>query len=86
MVINKSGVAIRMPISDIRTMGRATQGVKLIELQKRQDSIAFSCIVPKDEEQPEMPQEQGDSADSETIEQPAEAENNQQSAEAENNE
>lgn len=51
MLVNKSGTAIRMPISDIRTMGRATQGVKLIELQKRQDSIAFNCIVPKEDEQ-----------------------------------
>lgn len=57
MLVNKSGVAIRMPISDIRTMGRATQGVKLIELQKRQDSIAFGCIVPKEEAQPEVPAE-----------------------------
>ncbi len=51
MLVNKSGTVIRMPISDIRVMGRATQGVKLIDLQKRQDSIAFGCIVPKEEEQ-----------------------------------
>ncbi|MBR3648129.1 MAG: DNA gyrase subunit A [Paludibacteraceae bacterium] len=51
MLINKSGVAIRMPISDIRVMGRATQGVKLIELQKRNDEIAFGCIVPKQEDE-----------------------------------
>ena len=54
MLVNKSGTVIRMPISDIRVMGRATQGVKLIELQKRQDSIAFECIVPKDDEQEEQ--------------------------------
>lgn len=57
MLINKSGVAIRMPISDIRVMGRATQGVKLIELSKRNDSIAFGCIVPKEEEQPVVTEE-----------------------------
>ena len=51
MLINKSGVAIRMPIDQIRVMGRATQGVKLIELQKRNDEIAFGCIVPKQEEE-----------------------------------
>ena len=51
MLVNKSGTAIRMPISDISVMGRATQGVKLIELQKRQDAIAFGCVVPKEEEQ-----------------------------------
>jgi len=51
MLINKSGVAIRMPINSIRVMGRATQGVKLIELQKRNEEIAFGCIVPKQEEE-----------------------------------
>lgn len=50
MLINKSGTAIRMAMSDIRVMGRATQGVKLIELQKRNDTLSFGCIVPKDEE------------------------------------
>ncbi len=51
MLINKSGTAIRMPMESIRVMGRATQGVKLIELQKRNDELAFGCIVPKDEEE-----------------------------------
>jgi len=50
MLINKSGTAIRMAMSDIRVMGRATQGVKLIELQKRNDTLVFGCTVPKDEE------------------------------------
>lgn len=49
MLINKSGTAIRMAMSDIRVMGRATQGVKLVELQKRNDQLMFSCIVPKDD-------------------------------------
>ena len=51
MLINKSGGAIRMAIDSIRVMGRATQGVKLIELQKRNDEIAYGCIVPKQEEE-----------------------------------
>ena len=50
MLITKSGTAIRMDISTIRVMGRATQGVKLIELQKRNDTLMFGCIVPKNEE------------------------------------
>ena len=50
MLINKSGTAIRMAMDTIRVQGRATQGVKLIELQKRNDELAFGCIVPKDEE------------------------------------
>ncbi len=50
MLINKSGTAIRMAMSDIRVMGRATQGVKLIELHKRNDHLMFGCVVPKGEE------------------------------------
>jgi len=45
MIINKSGIAIRMHVSDIRTMGRATQGVRLINLEKRNDEIASVCKV-----------------------------------------
>ncbi|MBR1922760.1 MAG: DNA gyrase subunit A [Paludibacteraceae bacterium] len=50
MLITKSGTAIRMAMDTIRVMGRATQGVKLIELQKRNDTLMFGCIVPKDED------------------------------------
>ena len=53
MLITKSGTAIRMDISTIRQTGRAAQGVKLIELQKRNDSLMSGCIVPKDEEENE---------------------------------
>jgi DNA gyrase subunit A len=45
MIINKSGITIRLKISDIRTMGRATQGVRLINLEKRNDQIAAVCKV-----------------------------------------
>ena len=45
MIINKSGILIRMKISDVRVMGRATQGVKLINLAKKNDSIASVCKV-----------------------------------------
>jgi DNA gyrase subunit A len=45
MIINKSGITIRLKISDIRTMGRATQGVRLINLEKRNDEIASVCKV-----------------------------------------
>ena len=51
MLMTKSGTAIRMDISTIRVAGRATQGVKLIELQKRNDSLMSGCIVPKEEEE-----------------------------------
>jgi len=49
MIINKSGIAIRMAVEDLRVMGRATQGVKLINL-KGEDSIAAVAKVMKDED------------------------------------
>lgn len=49
MIINKSGITIRVAVSDIRLTGRATQGVKLINL-KENDSIAAVCSVEKSEE------------------------------------
>lgn len=49
MIINKSGVAIRLPVADLRVMGRATQGVKLINL-RNEDSIAAVAKVMKDED------------------------------------
>ena len=54
MLITKSGTAIRMDISTIRQTGRAAQGVKLIELQKRNDCLMSGCIVPKEEEEEEV--------------------------------
>ncbi|MCQ2346866.1 MAG: DNA gyrase subunit A [Paludibacteraceae bacterium] len=53
MLITKSGTAIRMDMASISVLGRATQGVKLIELQKRNDTLMFGCIVPKEEENAE---------------------------------
>ena len=53
MIINKSGIAIRMAVSDLRVMGRATQGVKLINL-KNSDSIAAVAKVMKEDEAVEL--------------------------------
>ena len=52
MIINKSGIAIRMAVSDLRVMGRATQGVKLINI-KGSDSIAAVAKTMKDDEEVE---------------------------------
>ena len=49
MIINKSGIAIRMSVEDLRVMGRATQGVKLINI-KGNDSIAAVAKIMKDDE------------------------------------
>lgn len=52
MIINKSGIAIRFAIADAGdTRGRNTQGVKLIELKKRNETIASVCVVPHEEEE-----------------------------------
>ena len=53
MIINKSGIAIRMAVQDLRVMGRATQGVKLINL-KGKDSIAAVAKVMHDEDEVEL--------------------------------
>jgi DNA gyrase subunit A len=53
MIINKSGVAIRMNVANLRVMGRATQGVRLINL-KGNDSIAAVAKVVKDEDEMEL--------------------------------
>lgn len=54
MIINKSGIAIRLAVSDVRVQGRATQGVSLINLKKRNDVISSVCKVehvePENEE------------------------------------
>lgn len=51
MIINKSGITIRVKMTDIRVMGRATQGVRLINLEKRNDEIASVCKVQSDTEE-----------------------------------
>ena len=53
MIINRSGITIRMKVADLRVLGRATQGVKLIDLRGK-DYIASITKVPTDneEEQP----------------------------------
>lgn len=48
MIINKSGITIRLKVADVRIMGRATQGVRLINLEKRNDQIASVCKVNTD--------------------------------------
>lgn len=58
MIINKSGITVRLHVADIRLAGRATQGVRLIDLKKRNDIISSVCQVPTstDEEDEEIEQ------------------------------
>ena len=53
MIINKSGITIRLRISDVNVQGRATQGTRLIDLKKRNDVISSVCLVPAEEEEEE---------------------------------
>ncbi len=50
VIINKSGITLRLHVADLRVMGRATQGVRLINLEKRNDEIASVCCVTADNE------------------------------------
>ncbi len=67
MIINKSGLTIRMAIEDLRVMGRATQGVKLINL-KGKDSIAAVTKVMKDDVAEVVTDEDGNVIETESIE------------------
>jgi DNA gyrase subunit A len=58
MIINKSGITIRLGLSDIRIMGRATQGVRLINLEKRNDQIGSVCKVASESTEDEVPAEE----------------------------
>ena len=57
MIINKSGITIRLKVQDVRIMGRATQGVRLINLEKRNDQIGSVCKVMTETEDEELSEE-----------------------------
>lgn len=64
VIINKSGITLRIHVSDIKLQGRNTQGVRIINLDKRQDTIASVCCVDSDpEEEVEEVEVQPDIAD-----------------------
>ena len=58
MIINKSGITIRLKVEDVRIMGRATQGVRLINLEKRNDQIGSVCKVMTESLEDEIPAEE----------------------------
>lgn len=60
VIINKSGITLRIHVADIRVMGRATQGVRLINLEKRNDTIASVCCVDTDPEEEVEAVEEGE--------------------------
>ncbi len=71
MIINRSGITLRLRVADVRVCGRATQGVRLINLDKRGEEIASVCAVPTD------PDEQAQSIDGEELPELSEADLNE---------
>ena len=67
VIINKSGIMIRMRVSELRVMGRATQGVKLINLEKKNDEIASVCKVRSQPEPADAEERVTADADEENI-------------------
>ncbi len=80
MIINKSGILIRLNVSEVRVMGRATQGVRLINLTKKNDTIASVCkVISQDEEEDVVDDELAEAPESqENPEAPSLSENNEQ--------
>lgn len=60
MIINKSGITIRLKVADFRIMGRATQGVRMINLEKRNDHIGSVCKVMTESLEDEIPAEEAE--------------------------
>ncbi len=75
VIINKSGITLRLKVADIRVMGRATQGVRLINLEKRNDEIASVCKVDSEEEVLET-EESVETVDASAVEVPETVEEN----------
>ncbi|MCM1319087.1 MAG: DNA gyrase subunit A [Muribaculaceae bacterium] len=67
VIINKSGITIRLSLANVPVQGRATQGVKLIDLKKRGDSIASVCKVDSDKEEEEIAEQAAEAAEEATT-------------------
>ena len=78
MIINKSGVVIRLKVADVRIMGRVTQGVRLINLGKRNDQISSVCKVTTETEEPEVQDAEIVEGDAPIVEAPENVDNNEQ--------
>ncbi len=68
MIINQSGITLRLPVDTLRLQGRNTQGVKLIDLTKRGDRIASVCVVDSDPEEEVEEQIEEQNADATAVE------------------
>ena len=81
MIINKSGVVIRLKVSEVRIQGRATQGVRLINLGKRNDQISSVCKVTTETEEPEIQDAEIVEGDAPIVDAPENVDNNEQTNE-----
>ena len=72
MIINRSGIVIRLSLAELRIMGRATQGVRLINLEKRNDEIASVCKVISEQEEEEVGETAPEASEAETPAETAE--------------
>lgn len=70
MIINKSGITLRLHVDQIRLAGRVTMGVKLIELNKRNDVISNVCVVPRQEDEEETLDEVSESTNVDNVDLP----------------
>ena len=66
MIINRSGLTIRMAVSDIRVAGRATQGVRLINIKEGDSIAAVSAVNKSEDEQVQAPVEQPQEGEGQT--------------------
>ena len=78
MIINKSGITIRLHVADVRIMGRATQGVRLIDLEKRNDQIGSVCKVTSEAEEENADSENSASVEGESFNEENSAEEKQE--------
>ena len=81
MIINKSGVVIRLKVSDVRIQGRATQGVRLINLGKRNDQISFEGTATTETEEPEIQDAEVVEGDTPIVDASDNVDNNEQTNE-----
>lgn len=82
MIINKSGIAIRIPVDSISTLSRNTQGVKLINLASNSDEIASVCVVEAEEDEEEGDEDTNEK-DLESLENPSYDENSTEESDTE---
>jgi DNA gyrase subunit A len=80
MIINRSGITIRTAVDGIRMAGRATQGVKVINLREG-DSIASVMAVPKSEDAEEVTPVEDATTEGAAVDQPVEAQSAEQTVE-----